>query len=293
MDHIAICIATFKRPQLLEALLNAIERQMTGSRFRFSVIIVDNDANASAQTIAENYTRHYHIESEKNIALARNRAVTEAMALGADFIAFIDDDEVPVLDWLLRLYEAIQGMDIVHGPVRSDVPNTPFYKVFFSRLERARSPSLTNIGHGTGNCLIRAGVFQQLRFDPAFGISGGEDSDFFYRAWQAGLRFGWAQDAVVTETVPPNRITVQWALARAFRGGNSFIRIHQKNTDRRTQLILFGTLWMKLFIDVIYIPIMPLIVVASPVWFWRIVRKSFGHLGQLYAFMNYVYLEYR
>ncbi|ADE16356.1 glycosyl transferase family 2 [Nitrosococcus halophilus Nc 4] len=286
MEHIAVCIATFKRPQLLENLLNAIANQVTGKRFLISVIVVDNDAKASAQEIAKKYTNYYFVVPEQNIALARNRAATEAIALGGDFIAIIDDDQVPIPDWLFNLYKAIQGMDIVHGPVCRNVPETPFFRVFFSRRQYDRHK-------GSGNCLIRTRVFQELQFDPSFGISGGEDSDFFYRAREAKFNFVWAPDAMVTEIVPPHRMTIRWVLARSFRGGNSFIRLHRKNSNWKKQLILFWMLLIKLFIDLIYIPIMPVMAVVSPLWFWRQVRKSFAHLGQLTAFLNYVHLEYR
>ncbi|QBQ54401.1 glycosyltransferase family 2 protein [Nitrosococcus wardiae] len=293
MDHIAVCIATFKRPQLLENLLNSIANQVTKSKFLISVIIVDNDAKASGQTIAKNYTNYYFIETEKNIALVRNRAVTEAVTLGANFVAFIDDDEVASFDWLFRLYEAVQNVDIVHGPICRDVPDTPFFRVFFKRRRGDPPSSWKRAKPSTGNCLIRVEVFQKIQFDPAFGISGGEDSDFFYRALQAGFRFRWVLDAVATETVLPNRMAIRWVLARSFREGNSFIRLHRKNSNWQKQLILFGMLWIKLFIDLICIPIMPVMAVVSQLCFWRQVRKSAGHLGQLAAFLNYVHLEYR
>ena len=45
----------------------------------------------------------YHVESTSNIALARNKAVQSA---SGQYLAFIDDDEVPLNDWLLTLLKA-------------------------------------------------------------------------------------------------------------------------------------------------------------------------------------------
>src|SRR2546425_1686107 len=121
-SHISVCICTYKRPKLLATLLNALQDQDSDGAFAYSLIVVDNDHMRSAEKTVQDLLRHssipinYHIEPEQNIALARNRALANARG---EFIAFIDDDEVPSRSWLTALYNACDRFhaDGVLGPV--------------------------------------------------------------------------------------------------------------------------------------------------------------------------------
>jgi hypothetical protein len=74
-------------------------------------------------------------------------------------------------------------------------------------------------------------VFEHLaepRFDPQFNFCGGGDTDFFTRARHAGLAFYWTQDAVITETVPPERAQHSWLARRGICIGVSNYRTARK-----------------------------------------------------------------
>ena len=100
-----------KRPQLLSRTLAGLEKQETGGRFTYSIVVADNDALASAQQVVRDFRSRavvsvvYCIEPQPNIALARNMALQNAEG---DLVAFIDDDEFPVEDWLRRLVDTLQ-----------------------------------------------------------------------------------------------------------------------------------------------------------------------------------------
>ena len=75
---ISICICTFRRPMMLEQLLNFIQQDLE-SPGHTEVIVVDNDKNESARGIVEKHSRgplpvRFFVEPEQNISLARNRA---------------------------------------------------------------------------------------------------------------------------------------------------------------------------------------------------------------------------
>jgi hypothetical protein len=59
-----------------------------------------------------------------------------------------------------------------------------------------------------------------LRFDPALGRSGGEDSDYFARIVLMGGRIDYAPDALVTEPVAPERLSFRVAGAAALPDGH-------------------------------------------------------------------------
>src|SRR6267378_3005168 len=122
-NHISVCICTYRRPELLRRLLCKLEEQEVEGLFEYSVVIADNDKSESARETVKSFARQsrirveYHVEPEQNIALARNMAVRHA---SGDFVAFIDDDESPIDEWLLRMHGALlrYGADGVLGPVK-------------------------------------------------------------------------------------------------------------------------------------------------------------------------------
>ncbi|HBX92529.1 MAG TPA: glycosyltransferase, partial [Hyphomonas sp.] len=51
---------------------------------------------------------------------------------------------------------------------------------------------------------------------------GGEDTEFFFRLWYAGAKFGISEAAIVHEAVDPKRLDSEWIRQRKFRSGMSF-----------------------------------------------------------------------
>src|SRR5512145_2865383 len=141
-DHICVCICTYKRPDLLSKLLSALQNQKTEDLFTYSAVVVDNDIRQSARDTVSALQKtssiriDYHVEPEQNIALTRNRAVDNARG---NYIAFIDDDEFPIPEWLLNLYKALirYKVDAVLGPVRPYYPDqTPRWLIKSRLCER-------------------------------------------------------------------------------------------------------------------------------------------------------------
>jgi succinoglycan biosynthesis protein ExoM len=123
MEHITVCICTFKRPQLLKRLLEELRFQKTEGRFDYSIVVADNDAEESAKQVVTDFARNssaemiYCVEPTPNIALARNKVLSRSRG---DYLAFIDDDEFPSEDWLLVLLKTCKThrVDGVLGPVK-------------------------------------------------------------------------------------------------------------------------------------------------------------------------------
>ncbi len=214
LDHITVCICTYKRPEMLRRLLMELQNQNTGGLFTYSAVISDNDAAQSAKHVVEEIGREsliaadYQCEPEQNIALARNRAVKQA---DGDFLAFIDDDEIPSKEWLLQLYKAIHEFhaDGILSPVLPFFENEAPKWLIQSRVcEREsfetgtvlKSPRHTR----TGNVLLDRRILanDDAPFDRQFGKTGGEDVDFFRRMLGKGKVFVWCSEAYVHEIVP-------------------------------------------------------------------------------------------
>jgi glycosyltransferase involved in cell wall biosynthesis len=227
-DHITVCVCTFQRPVLLRALLDDLVAQSTFAAFSFDVVVVDNDAAGSAAPVVaavrgnDRAWPFYVVEPRRNISLARNAAVAAATG---NLVAFIDDDERPGSDWLWRLHQTLRtsGADGVLGPVVPAFPaDAPSWLLKAGVFERRRFSTGTVIpatDGRTGNALLDRARFPHgaAWFDPAYGRTGGEDSDFFSR--HADRQLVWCDEAVARETVPPDRCTPQFHVRRLWRSG--------------------------------------------------------------------------
>lgn len=232
---IDICIVTCKRPLILRGLLDSLTAQnLDGLLLR--VIVIDNDLTQSARCTVDSFRRSqssgnvlevvYDVESDPCIAHARNRALRHAKA---DYVALVDDDETVSRDWLRQLLDTMHRYqaDVVFGPVISVLPNgaPPWARRCFHRTRRRTGEPVHH--YGAGNVLLRrpAITADRLRFDPAFGGTGGEDTDFFYRLHLAGRRMVWCDEAIAHVAVPAARLTLAWMRERGFNGGQNWARI--------------------------------------------------------------------
>lgn len=233
VDHIAVCICTYRRPAELTKLLSEIEKQQTRGSFTFSVVVVDNDAAESAKAVVEAFAAgssvrvEYFCERTQNISLARNRAVMNATG---EYVALIDDDEWPGAQWLLNAYEAARRYkaDGVLGPVRPCFEHDPPQWVVRGRFHekpRHKPPQTGAVlkwnETRTSNVLLKRDVFGDGAdlFDPRFGLGGGEDVDFFGRMIAKGRVFVWCQQAHVFELISPERFKRTDMLRRALLRG--------------------------------------------------------------------------
>jgi succinoglycan biosynthesis protein ExoM len=231
--NISVCIATYRRPERLRALLDDLVAQQLPP---FEIVVVDNDAAGSAREIVDERRRRgarcplrYDLQTEKNISLTRNRTV--AIASG-DWLAFIDDDERAPTAWLGQLADAAgrNAADGVLGPVVPVVPAAaPAWIRRGDFYSWVRFPTGTVVPSNRlrfGNVLLRARFLTTYGapFDPAYGLTGGEDGNLLTRLVHAGARLVWCDEAIVTEPVEAARLSLRWLLRRALRGGQDFAR---------------------------------------------------------------------
>lgn len=239
--RVAICICTFRRPELLRNLLGGIAR-LTFYKLEtpeIQIVVVDNDGCASGRevcsTISVRWPVQYVVEPRRGITHARNRAILQAGPV--DFIAFIDDDEMPSERWLDELLwmQAEVDADVVSGPVfPSYAPEVPAWVKngeFFS--PRISATGSVRKACASNNVLIASHVFQQVPgFNDAFALSGAEDTDFFLRVREAGFKIVWSQEAAVFESVSAQRATISWILHREYQTGNGWV-FCEAGLDRR------------------------------------------------------------
>ena len=300
VKHITVCICTYKRGNLLMRLLTELEKQKTDGRFTYSAVVVDNDANRSAQQVVSDFQQthdldvEYHVEQEQNIALARNKAVESSRG---DFIAFIDDDEFPEKLWLLNLFTALETFQSagVLGPVKPHFEETcPGWIIKSGLCDRKSYPTGTMMPASdtrTGNVLLTREIFDDVdnRFDRAFGRSGGSDVHFFTDVMRKGYAFVWCDEAVVYETVVPERWKASFYLKRAARrGGLSglWMRKQPLSGRGRSFAVAFAA-------ACIYTSLIPFAALLGKHWCIKSLEKSAYHLAWLSGFFGHLHVPLR
>lgn len=254
--RVALCAATYRRPEGLARLLAAFAELEVPGDVALEVVIVDNspEASAAAQVCASAaglpWPMHYLSEPRRGITFARNAALQQANRLAADFVAFIDDDEMPAPRWLsaLLIAQHRSGATVILGAVQPVFPEgTPQWIIeggFFETHAYADGAELQD-AH-TANVLIDLHRLSALGlgFDHRFALTGGEDTMLFRDLLDAGGRIVYAADAVVYETVPQSRTTLAWLLKRWYRTGNVeaalFLRGRRRGAWRRPANLLRG-----------------------------------------------------
>ena len=219
---LVVTVCTRARPAQLRACLDSLRAAAPAQGVTLEIVVVENEtAPALAHLHAPDAVPpvHYGHEKRLGVPMARNRSVALALALGADWIAFIDDDETVRPDWLQAMAAAIArgDADVLVGEA------VPVYDApapdWLGPPRPARIPDgAPLVEAATNNTLVARHVFDAmgLRFDEDIGFGGGSDVELFRRAARQGVRIRWTAAAKVEERWPPVRLTMRWHRHRAY-----------------------------------------------------------------------------
>lgn len=218
-ELVLIAVCTRRRPQMLAQCLVSLQSQHAlPAGIELQLLVVENDDAPLVDELVKSlqvtspYPLHYVQEPQAGLSYARNMALSQAMRLEANWLAFIDDDESAEPQWISELYRVAKAFsaDAVRGPVLYHFPEADKW----AHLRQGRSKGVAEEGSvvkegATNNILIDRRLFSEdalaLRFDLRLNFTGGEDKLFFIQANQAGARMVFAPSARVHETVPMSR----------------------------------------------------------------------------------------
>ncbi len=298
--EVSVCVPTFRRPESLRRLLKSFLELLDIDFLKMEFVIVDNDSSQSAKPVFEEFKHqfpnfNYFTQSEQNIALTRNMLVEESCG---EWIAFIDDDEVADKQWLasyLELKNRLDG-DGFFGPVYSVFESEPpawlERDFFFKRKSFLTGAQIPEQDARTGNAFLKRKLFLKNKFDPDFGLTGGEDSDLFARMIEKEkANFFWCNEAIVREYVPKERLDWRWLIKRSFRTGITFTIVSNRKTDNSVSAVLglikstAGTIFFLLHAIVSIFRQRKYLVKSA-------MRLSL-QIGHILGFFNYSYNEYK
>jgi len=245
LEHIVIGICTFNRKSCLKALLLSIAELNIPENIIISILIVNNNMPNAEElsnliaTIPMPFSVKLVHEPTIGLASARNRALNEAFILGANALAFTDDDCIVPEHWLISLYRAYikYGRHMVTGPRHYLFPFPP-RKLSALLMQESKMLLALDIENGsfvtlaaTNNVLFNLAPVQQynLWFDLSFNQCGGEDTMFFISLCEKTKTPGvFIKDAYVYETLHENRINIRWVLTRYLAQGFLLAQLIQK-----------------------------------------------------------------
>jgi succinoglycan biosynthesis protein ExoM len=306
---VAVSALTYRRPDMLAQLLAAINGLRMPERCELVLLIVDNDPAASAQAVVskEQMTlpMHYRHEPRRGIPVARNTALREARGLGADLLCFIDDDEIPDPDWLNRLVCRWRqtGAQLVGGPVEvlPPLPGASAWQRFINaslaaRMVRKNRRTAEAAAAGrrftvvTNNWLGELSFFAEhgLTFDEQLLVTGGSDTMFHATAKRNGAATTWADDAVVRECMPLDRLTLRYQFKR---GAMQSMQNFRLASPQITARVIAETAVMALLrlVSGLVLLLLPVYGVASPVIAVRSMGWSLGRIAALFGGRSVLY----
>ncbi len=302
MIKYSVCVATYKRPELLKKLIDSLLAQKGIDIKEVEIIIVDNDKDESAKTIINEYKNKktceisYFTQPEKNISLTRNVALERVKG---DYVLFIDDDEYADENWMsvhignLKKFDA----DAAFGMVKSYFSeNTPEWIKRCMVYQRNTNPSGAEPANmNTGNCIIKSEFFMDkgYRFDKEYGITGGSDFQLFSKIVKDGYKLISCYEAVTYEYVPESRATVAWLIRRVARTGNNFSRTQIEHSDGIKKLSIRMKEFGKGFIQAVIAFIISVFMIWNPTKSLNWFLTSVSNIMKPLAALGIYYKEYK
>jgi succinoglycan biosynthesis protein ExoM len=298
--RIAVCVCTYKRPEMLRRCLDAIGAMIVPDGCSIDLIVADNAGDCRAFVVSRGAIWLNVIE--RGISHARNAAVEEALKGGAHMIAFLDDDAWPEPRWLKRLLKAwrVTGAGVVQGVTQYEYPDPLPFWVYPRAFERH---NITIVLNGKadacakgGNMLIDARLFRELgmRYAPEHALTGADDAQFLHAAVvRHGVLVAERLDAVVHETAHRDRLTFLGIMRRSYQNGTSICMVLREFHG-------IWPVWKSIVsngsLTIVNVLLLPLFILPGLGAFKRHIVRTFGTMatmaGTLATLMGWVFKPY-
>lgn len=207
---VGVCVAG--RPDILSACLESLFRQAMPMDVAMHIAVADNEAGPRSRAVVDRSRRlspfplHYLQAPRAEPGFARNAVLAKALALAADWVAFIGAEEVADPLWIAGLM----------APEYRDTPVLAGHRrrVFPDGALWAAPPRAPRHGEGEAirmsdvrNARFSAVLAEGHRFAETMGAASDADADFFARLALDGAAARFTLKAETVETVPAGEAT--------------------------------------------------------------------------------------
>jgi len=238
IEHYTIAICTQGKNLNLSNAITKLREIKKSTKQEIEILVVLN-------SLSSNFVKSEDVrvvfEPNLGYSSVRNTAL-DSIKSGSNLI-FIDDDEIPNLIWfenLVLMHEKYHD-EVITGPIypyREDSIKTKSYRNQFRQLYESRSDE-TKVNQGaTANMLIPASLIGQdaIYFDLHFNESGSEDTDFCFRARNAGYSIRYAKKAAILEIETAQRYNTDYLNKRFIRDVANYSVVIRRNANIGTKI---------------------------------------------------------
>jgi glucosyl-dolichyl phosphate glucuronosyltransferase len=235
-DHVLdVAICSCNRPRELALVLESVlELDYAGTDCRI-LVIENGDRSHEQEKLSSQYKNHPRVVFDYDPIAGLSRARNRALSLTtAQWLAFIDDDALPDVNWLRELVKTVKqfpNAGMIGGKVNpiftSERPAwlTDDLLGFLSVVDwggKAREFTDDECVVGA-NMAVKVETARELGgFDAGLGRTGNpavllsnEEMDLRLKFHKAGKDLIWAPKAMVSHRIEANRITREWIRRRA------------------------------------------------------------------------------
>lgn len=242
MIRISLVIATYNRAEQLMATLGSVVAQGLAPEAWECVVVDNNSTDTTRERVANLCAEHptlnirYIFEREQGLSAARNAGIGAAKG---DIIAFVDDDERIVPDFLsayIDLFDTMPDAMAAGGRIIAEYPTgRPRWMSRYAEqpianpMHYGNSVRLFPAGKipGGGNMAFRREALNRVGiFDTTLGrtgkrLIGGEESDLFERMAAVGIRPYYVPRAVMYHIIPSEKLTEEYFARLCYNTGVS------------------------------------------------------------------------
>lgn len=242
MIRLSLVISTFNRSAQLLTTLESVAAQDLDPAAWECIVVDNNSQDDTAACFARFAGAHRGLdlrmvrETAPGVSCARNRGIREARG---EVVAIIDDDE-RIVPGFVRAYAdffaAHPEAEAAGGRIIADYPSgRPAWMSRYTEIPIANpmdfGPAVRPFPAGRipggGNMALRRATLRRYGgFDPALGrvggrLTGGEESDLFYRLRRDGVELWYLPEAVMWHIIPPEKLTADYFRRLSFNVGVS------------------------------------------------------------------------
>jgi len=254
----SVIIPTFERPQKLKRSLEAVAKLNYPSS-KFEVIVVSDGGAAFPDELLSSFKENINLTilhpPHLGLASARNLGAEKAKN---DFLAFIDDDCEPDVDWLNNLSAQfnLTPKHLLGGRTMNALKTNIFSEssqMLIDYLYDYAAKSNPNFAFFTGNnlALARTGFFSIGGFDQTFPVAAGEDRDFC-RRWLEGKGESHLLNAAVVRHY--HKLGLKSLGRQHFNYGRGSYYFRRQRAERLQQTVKFEPLsfYFRMFLFPFY-----------------------------------------
>lgn len=244
--ELSVVICTYNRASILKETLESFINLRGSREASVELLVVDNNSNDSTAQVVNQYkaqllNMQYVFEPKPGLSYARNTGISHAR--GA-LVAYVDDDvffEPGWLDAVRRVFldtpeaSCMGGQSIpLFEESRPEWLKDEFLDTYGSTLSGNSIKWMVYPEHPFGlNMVFRREVFTKVgKFNPSLGrikknLLSMEETEYFLRVSQAGLKVIYNPAALLYHRIPATRTEKDWIMSRYYWQGISNIVFRQ------------------------------------------------------------------